>query len=73
VLIDDGEHPEGWATYTGATGPEARPDYVISDLSELLGIMDSWRLPSGRASTPPRRGHATGRRSGAQGDRATLV
>ena len=41
VLIDDGEHPEGWATYTGATGPEARPDFVIRDLLEIRGIVDA--------------------------------
>jgi HAD superfamily hydrolase (TIGR01549 family) len=39
VLIDDGEQPEGWASYAGATGQEARPDYVIRDLSELRRIL----------------------------------
>jgi HAD superfamily hydrolase (TIGR01549 family) len=39
VLIDDGEQPEGWASYAAATGHEARPDFVIQDLSELRRIL----------------------------------
>lgn len=54
VLIDDGEQPEGWATYAGATGPEAEPDFVIRDLSELVGIVESLRGPKDRARRTPR-------------------
>jgi HAD superfamily hydrolase (TIGR01549 family) len=62
VLIDDGEQPEGWATYAGASGPEAKPDFVIRDLSELRGIVDALNgLPADRTAAGPRRRPATRR------------
>jgi putative hydrolase of the HAD superfamily len=41
VLIDDGEKKDSWFTSVESSGPKGKPDYVIRDLLELRGIVDS--------------------------------